>query len=383
VSGPAFAVVTGGGTAGHVVPALAVAEGLVDHGHAVEEILYVGSERGMETRLVPPSGHPSTFLDVVGVQRRFDRANASFAPKLVRAERRAVALLREQRPRVVVSVGGYASLPTVLAARRRGVPIVNVSYDRRPGRASQLAARIAAVSAVSFDGSTLPRARLTGAPLRRSILAVDRERDRAQARETLGLPLDRFVVLVVGGSLGSGVLNGAVEAFVADQRQRDDLAVRHVVGERFLAGAGSPGRGLGAGPVAVASAGDGGGGILYQVIGFEERMPEAYAAADLVLARAGASTIAELAAIGAPSILVPWAAATDDHQTENARWLSSRHGAALLPERELSAARLGEELDRWRSDPEGLAGMESAARAAGEIHRSGRLTALIEEVAAR
>ena len=80
MTGPAFAVVTGGGTAGHVVPALAVAEGLVDHGHAVDEILYVGSERGMETRLVPPSGHPSTFLDVVGVQRRLDRANASFAP---------------------------------------------------------------------------------------------------------------------------------------------------------------------------------------------------------------------------------------------------------------------------------------------------------------
>jgi len=185
------------------------------------------------------------------------------------------------------------------------------------------------------------------------------------------------------GSLGSGVLNGAVEAFVADQRQRDDLAVRHVVGERFLAGAGSPGRGLGAGPVAVASAGDGGGGILYQVIGFEERMPEAYAAADLVLARAGASTIAELAAIGAPSILVPWAGAAEDHQTENARWLSSRHAAVLLPERELSAARLAEEVDRWRGDPDALAAMEEAARDAGEIHRSGRLVSLIEEVAAR
>ena len=114
-TGRAFAVVTGGGTAGHVLPALAVAEALVDRGHAVEEIHYVGALRGIETRLVPPTGFPHTFLDVVGVQRGMARSNLSFPTKLARAERAAAVLLRRLRPRVVVSVGGYASLPAVLA----------------------------------------------------------------------------------------------------------------------------------------------------------------------------------------------------------------------------------------------------------------------------
>src|SRR5262245_53984970 len=279
-SEPAFALIAGGGTAGHVLPALAVAESLVDRGHDPRDLHYVGAQRGIETRLVPPTGHPCVFLDVIGVQRRLDRSNASFVPKLARAERRAEGVLRQSRPRVVVSVGGYASLPTVLAARRGGIPIVNVSYDRRPGRATQLAARFAAVTAVSFEGSSLPRARLTGAPLRRALLAVDRGRDRIPARRKLGLPGERFVVFVVGGSLGSGVLNTAITAFVDDERERDDLAVRHVVGERFFAEAATG-----------AGAAGGARGILYQMIPFEDDMPAAYAAADVVIARAGASTI--------------------------------------------------------------------------------------------
>ena len=198
-TGRAFAVVTGGGTAGHVLPALAVAEALVAHGHDRATIHYVGAERGIETRLLPPTGFPHTFFDVVGVQRRLDRSNLSFAPKLTRAVRRAVALLRGLQPRVVVSVGGYASLPCVLAARRLRIPIVAVSYDRTPGRASRLAARLAAASAVAFPGSALPRARVTGAPLRQEILAVDPARDRADARAVLDLPVDRFVLLAVGG----------------------------------------------------------------------------------------------------------------------------------------------------------------------------------------
>ncbi|HEY8092875.1 MAG TPA: glycosyltransferase, partial [Acidimicrobiales bacterium] len=206
----AFAVVTGGGTAGHVLPALAVAEMLVDRGHPIDELHYVGAKRGIERRLVPPTGLPHTFLDVVGVQRRLDRTNLTFAPKLAAAAREATALLRRLRPRVVVSVGGYASLPAVLAARRLGVPIVVVSYDRLPGRASQVAARFAAASAVAYPGTSLPRAQVTGAPLRRAVLEVDRDRDRAAARGALGLPLDRFVLLAAGGSLGSAALNEVV-----------------------------------------------------------------------------------------------------------------------------------------------------------------------------
>ena len=285
-----------------------------------------------------------------------------------------MVLLRSLRPRVVVSVGGYASLPSVLAARRLRIPIVAVSYDRAPGRASRLAARLAAASAVAFAGSGLPRARVTGAPLRQEILSVDPVRDRAAARAGLALPDDRFVLLVVGGSLGSAALNAVVEGFVTASADRADLAVHHVAGERY--------RGDGwAGSEGSADAPGRAGGILYDVVGYEDRMPQAYAAADIVLARAGASTVAELTAIGVPSILVPWPGAAEDHQTANARPLAEAGAALLIPEADLTVARLQREVDRVQADPGALAGMASAARALGEVHRSDALVRLVEEVA--
>ncbi len=370
VGGPVcFAVVTGGGTSGHVLPALAVAEGLVAAGHEPVTIHYIGAERGIERRLVPPTPFPCTFLDVIGLQRRLDRTNLMFPVKLARATVGAFRLLRQLRPRVVVSVGGYASLPAVLSARLLRIPIVVVSYDRRPGQSSRLTARFAAACAVAFPDSPLPRARYTGAPLRQAILAVDPVRDRDAARHALGLPLDRFVVAVTGGSLGSGVLNDAVAGMVIACGNRQDIAVRHIVGERFLLEASSSAR-----------AGD--AGILYQVIGYEEQMPLVYAAADLVVARAGASTIAELAAVGVPSILVPWAGAAEDHQTDNAGVLGDVGAALVLAESDLSADRLLSEIDRLAGDRTGLAAMARAARALGEAHRSNALVALVDEVAA-
>ncbi|MFM7489433.1 MAG: UDP-N-acetylglucosamine--N-acetylmuramyl-(pentapeptide) pyrophosphoryl-undecaprenol N-acetylglucosamine transferase, partial [Actinomycetota bacterium] len=162
------AVVTGGGTSGHVLPALAVIEALVDRGHPLESLRYFGAQRGVETRLVPPTGVPHTFFDVVGLQRSLDRMsdNIGFFPRLLAARRRAIAMFKADRPRVVVSVGGYASLPAVLAARRLRIPIVVVSYDRRPGRSSEITARWATACAVAFPDSPLSRVRHNGAPVR-------------------------------------------------------------------------------------------------------------------------------------------------------------------------------------------------------------------------
>ena len=142
-------------------------------------------------------------------------------------------LLRELRPRVVVSVGGYASMPGGARRRRLRIPVVVVSYDRFPGRASRFAARRAAACAVAFPDSPLPRATVTGAPVRRAVLDVDRRRDAATARAALGLPPDRFVVAVMGGSQGSGILNDAVAAMLDACAADRGLAIRHVVGERF------------------------------------------------------------------------------------------------------------------------------------------------------
>jgi undecaprenyldiphospho-muramoylpentapeptide beta-N-acetylglucosaminyltransferase len=366
-----FAVVAGGGTSGHVLPALAIMDRLVQRGHPADSLHYVGTRRGVETRLLPPTGYAATFLTVSGLQRSFaprDLArNAAFLPRLVRATWASRRLLRRLRPRVVVNVGGYASLPATIAARLTRTPIVVVNYDLRPGLASKLGARLGATVATAFEGSPLRNGRLTGAPIRPEIIEVDRSRDRAAARGLLGLPADRFVVAVTGGSLGAKAVNAAVAALVERCAARQDLAVYHVVGERWRTQA-PPER-------------PANGGIMYRVIGYEERMPAVYAAADLMVTRAGASTIAELAATGTPAIVVPWPGAAENHQVDNARTLSDAGGAILLEESELTADRLVALVDVLSGDRDRLAWIEATARALGSRHRSDALIDVIEEVA--
>jgi UDP-N-acetylglucosamine--N-acetylmuramyl-(pentapeptide) pyrophosphoryl-undecaprenol N-acetylglucosamine transferase len=360
----AFAVVTGGGTSGHVLPALAVADALVAAGHDAADIRYIGARRGVETRLLPQTPYQHEFLDVVGVQRRLTRENLGFVPKMVRGTRAALHLLREWQPRVVVSVGGYASMPAVFAARRLGIPVVVVSYDRTPGRASRLASRSAAACAVSFDESPLPRAVLTGAPVRQAILDVDRTSDdrRQAARAALGIESGRFMIAVMGGSLGSGPLNDAIEGYLESHRDDDRLHVRQITGERFVES------------VVVVE-----GAVIHQVVGYEADMAAVYQACDLLIGRGGASTVHEVAVTGTPAILVPWAGAADDHQTDNVRWLSETGGAVLLPESDLD--RLGASIDALRAEPRRRDDLAAAARRRGAIHRSGALAGLIERVA--
>ena len=360
-----YGVVTGGGTSGHVLPAIAVAEALVRRGHDSSSIHYMGAQRGIETRLLPETPFPHTFFDVVGFQRRLTRTNAGFPSKMWQARRAAIAEFRRLRPRVVVSVGGYASMPAVFAAWKLRVPLVVVSYDRFPGRASALAARRAAACAVAFPDSTLPRATLTGAPVRQAILDVDRERDRESARADLGLPADRFTIVVVGGSQGSGVLNTAVGELLARGAGDRELTILHLAGTRFVDDA----------PPAT----DGAAGVRYQPVGYEGRMALVYAAADLLIGRGGASTVHEVAVTGTPAILVPWPAAAEDHQTANVRWLSDQGAAVLLRESEISG--LADVVTRLRDHPDQLAALAAHASELGQVHRRGALAELIESVA--
>ena len=200
---PTFAVVTGGGTAGHVLPALAIADALVAAGHAQASIHYVGAERGIEARLVPPTGYPMTLLPGRGIQRKLTFANVAAVVGLLRAGVRALRLLGRLRPAVVVAVGGYASVAVGLAAAVRRVPIVVAEQNQAPGAANRLLARFAKASAVSFPGTPLPRAVVTGNPIRAEITAIDPGRDRVAAQRALGVGEGRHLVLVFGGSLGA------------------------------------------------------------------------------------------------------------------------------------------------------------------------------------
>ncbi len=188
------------------------------------------------------------------------------------------------------------------------------------------------------------------------------------ALSALDLPDDRFVVAVFGGSLGAKRLNDVIAEMVLRLATGSDLAVYHIVGERNLADA--------------APARDGSEGIMYRVLGYEDRMPLVYAAADLMMTRAGASTIAELATVGVPALIVPWPGAADDHQVDNARQLSDHGGAVLIAEADLTVDRLIAEVTDLISDRDKLAAMSAAAAAIGERHRSGALVDLIERVAA-
>jgi UDP-N-acetylglucosamine--N-acetylmuramyl-(pentapeptide) pyrophosphoryl-undecaprenol N-acetylglucosamine transferase len=364
-----FAIVTGGGTSGHVLPALAIADALIAAGHSRDSIHYVGTTRGVETKLLPPTGLAHTLYDVSGLQRSLSRRNLMFLPRLVGSTWRARKLLKSLRPGVVVNVGGYASFPATFAARTLRIPTVIVSYDRRPGLVSRLLAKRATACAVAFADSPLPKAVHTGAPVRRELVELDRDAQRDAARAALDLPADRFVVAVVCGSLGAQKVNDVVVEAVERLAQRTDLCVYHVVGERFLESA-APQR-------------DGGEGIMYRVIGYESRMQQLYAAADLLVTRAGAGTIAELATVGAPAIIVPWPGAAENHQLDNARTLSDIGAAVLVEQHDLTVDGLVAQIEHYVQSPATLRALADAAREAGAMHRSGALVGLIEEVASR
>jgi UDP-N-acetylglucosamine:LPS N-acetylglucosamine transferase len=326
----------------------------------------------VETSLVPPTGTPAVFDDVVGLQRsmRAWRANLGFLPRLWRARRAAVVRFRRDRPSVVVSVGGYASLPAVLAARRLKVPIVVVSYDRRPGRSSRITSRFAEVSATAFPESPLPRAVHSGAPVRAEIRRLDRARERDAARRRLGVPLDRFLVVIVGGSLGSGALNAAVESLVRQCRGDDSLAVFHVAGDRFVDEVRERMNQLLIDDESVS----------YHVVGYHDHMVDLYAAADLVVARGGAGTVAEIATVGVPSVLVPWSGAADDHQTENVRWLSDAGAARLVTDGRI-ADELADVVRTLREQPQRLAEMARLAHDLGAVNRRAAVADVVIDVA--
>jgi len=376
-SAPTFALITGGGTAGHAQPALAVGEALVARGHDPATIRFVGSRRGIENRLVPEAGFEITLLPGRGVQRRLTVENAGAIGGLLVASVFALAIVTRWRPRVVVTVGGYAGFPCALAAIVLRVPLVVVNLDAVPGASNRLVARFARKCAVAFEGSSLPNQVVTGAPVRRAVLAADRSREgRDLARAALGVPPDRFLLAVAGGSLGARRINEAALGLAKSWASRGDVTIYHVAGDRNLEGLETQASGLGLGPSSSPEA-----GLDYRLVGFERRMPVLLAACELAVCRAGASTVAELMAIGTPSVLVPLPGAPGDHQTRNAEALNRVGAAAVLPDGDCTAERLEELITGLVSGSGRLGFMAGAAAVAGHRDAADRVAALVESVA--
>jgi undecaprenyldiphospho-muramoylpentapeptide beta-N-acetylglucosaminyltransferase len=375
-TGPApapWAVIAGGGTGGHLYPGLAVARELVERGHDPATLHFVGARRGLEGSTRALEGFPSTLLPGRGLHRDLSAAHVVANIEALGGETVAVALalrlFARWRPAVVMSLGGYASLPCVVAAVSWGVPIVVVNVDAVPGAVNRLAARVAAASAVGAPGVPLPRAVFTGVPVRAAMAAIDRsEAGRRQARDRLGLPPEATVIAVSGGSLGSLRINQATAELAELWSDRADVAIRHVVGRRDWDRFQAP-------PPA--------GGLIYQRVAYEEDMAGLYAAADVAVQRAGANTVAELAVAGVPSVLVPLPGSPGDHQGANARAMAAAGGGVVVPDSELDGRRLARELTTLTADPGPLRRMGDAARALGRPGATAAVADLVERHARR
>lgn len=377
MSGPArYALVAGGGTGGHLMPALAVARALAA-GPPSRDVELVGSRRGLDALVLEEAGLPVTLLPGRGLRRRADprslASNAVAVAALAWALVLALVLVARRRPAVVVAVGGYASVPVAVAAAALAVPVVLVNLDARPGAANRLVARFARAAAVAFPGTRLPRAVVTGAPLRPEVVAGARPSpaERAAARRGLGLDEERRVIAAVGGSLGARRLNEAVVELSRRWSDRSDLSLYHVVGRRDFAWA------IASRPVDVPR-GDEPAGLCYRQVEFEEHMALVYQAADLVLSRAGASTVAELAVVGVASVLVPLPGAPGDHQRANAQVLVDAGGAVILPDEECDGARLGALAGDLVDSPDRLRAMAQGAAAVGRPDALEAVVAVVE-----
>jgi UDP-N-acetylglucosamine--N-acetylmuramyl-(pentapeptide) pyrophosphoryl-undecaprenol N-acetylglucosamine transferase len=334
-------LLAGGGTAGHTSPLIATADALRRLEPDVE-ITCLGTPRGLENRVVPEAGYPLELIPPVPLPRKPGADLLRVPARLRGAVRATYDVLDRVRPDVVVGYGGYVSMPVYVAARRRRLPVVVHEQNALPGLANKVGARIARRVVVSFPDTPLPKAEYVGLPIRRMISTLDRAAPRAEARAHFGLDADRPTLLVTGGSQGARRLNqsvsGSARAF-ADA----GVQVLHVVGPQ-------------------GEAAPEGTAVPYVVVPFVDRMDLAYAAADLVVCRAGASSVTEAAAVGLPAVFVPLPSGNGE-QEHNARPVVDAGGALLVADGALTPEWVGATVPALATDAERLAVMGAAASA--------------------
>jgi len=362
-------LLAGGGTAGHVNPLLATADELRSR-HPDLALRVLGTREGLEADLVPARGFDLSFVPRVPLPRRPSTAYLSLPGRLRAAVRAAGEAIDEVGASVVVGFGGYVSTPAYLAARRRGVPIVIHEQNTRPGLANRLGARWAAATAVTFAGTPLRGATVTGLPMRREVETLARGRGdlqvRADARRALGLDPSRAVLLVTGGSLGAQRVNEALTGAAADV-----LAHAQVL---HLTGRGKSGPVLAAVDLLSPALRAG-----YHVREYLDEMQLAYAAADLVVCRAGAGTVCELAAVGLPAVYVPLPIGNGE-QARNASGVIEAGGGLLVRDADLDAALVRREVVPLLAAPDRLASMGRAAAGVGVADGAARLVDLVDTV---
>jgi UDP-N-acetylglucosamine--N-acetylmuramyl-(pentapeptide) pyrophosphoryl-undecaprenol N-acetylglucosamine transferase len=350
-------LLAGGGSAGHVSPLLALADCLRRRDPAIR-VTALGTRKGLEQRLVPARGYDLRTIPKVAFPRRPSGALMRLPGALKAAVDAAGAAIDETSPDVVVGFGGYVSTPAYLAARKRKIPIVVHEQNARPGLANRLGARMTPYVATTFAVTSLRHARVIGMPLRREIALLDRVADRAKGLARFGLDDHRPTLLVTGGSLGAQRLNSAFAARV-EQLRSQGIQVLHIsgLGKEFVPDS------TGSGPP-------------YVVAGYVDRMDLAYAAADLVVARAGANTVCELTAVGLPAVYVPLPVGNGE-QRLNATDVLAAGGGVLVDDSCLTPAWIDEALVPLATDELRIRDMAAAAATIGEREADERLADMV------
>ncbi|MFC5728440.1 MULTISPECIES: undecaprenyldiphospho-muramoylpentapeptide beta-N-acetylglucosaminyltransferase [Nocardioides] len=357
-------LLAGGGTAGHTSPLLATADALrrLDAG---VEITCLGTPRGLENKVVPAAGYPLRLIPPVPLPRRPGKDLALVPKRLGAAVKAALDVIDDVRPDVVVGYGGYVSMPVYLAARRRRLPLVVHEQNAVPGLANKFGARVATRVAVSFPDTPLKNAEYVGLPVRRMIATLDRAALRIEARAFFGLDPDRPTLVVTGGSQGAWRLNRAV-AGAAAALGAAGVQVLHVIGPK---GAEDP---QWRDPVET--------GTPYVVLPFVDRMDYALAAADLMVCRAGASSVVEASSTGLPAIFVPLAIGNGE-QPRNAQPVVDAGGALLVEDAAFTADYVADTVPALVTDVERLARMGEAAAHLVPRDADDKLARIIREAA--
>ncbi len=360
-------VIAGGGTAGHVNPALALAACM-----GGDEVSFLGTNKGAEAKLVPEAGYPLHEIEVRGFDRAKPLSFFATAARAGGAVATARTLLRRIRPDVLLGMGGYVSLPACIAARTMRIPVVLHEQNIVFGLANRVSKPLARTIGVSFE-ETLSAAGgkgvFTGNPVAPELVGLDRGMAKARAQDRWELDPERRTLLVFGGSLGAKRVNDAAAGLAARWADRSDLQVLHITGRSSYeaisrsVSAARPGR------------------LIYRVVDYVSGMGDAYAAADLALCRGGATTVAELGVLGVPSVIVPYPHHRDRQQEKHAGVLVAAGAARLLDDAQTTTETVGTACGGLLAEDAALTSMAAAALALGRPDAGDRLAAVIRKAA--
>lgn len=369
---PLRIMLAGGGTGGHIYPAITIADALREAVPSAQ-VIFVGSRRGLEKDVVPKAGYELITLDVQGLSRKISWRNAIAVWKAAVGLWGAAKAIRKFRPDVVVGTGGYVSGSVVLMASLLGIPTMIQEQNVIPGITNRILSRRVKVVAISYEESrrffpASAKVRLTGNPIRPSIMRATRARGIAALR----LDPSCRTLLVFGGSQGSLAINRAMLSALPKLLKIPRLQIVHQTGRTGYDEVSEQVRGLGLDAESL--------GRL-KIMPYIYNMEDALAASDLVIGRAGAISISEITARGIPAILIPFPSAAANHQERNARALEEAGAAVMILERELSGERLANTVKELLSDPARLSGMAAASKALGKPEATGEIINLILDLA--